>query len=401
MLRPVLTIRPNFALALLLVCLALGGTAAQEVYAQEGEGFDATQRRLEQLKELVAADEEKLSRARLRTRAGLQELDRLNREIALRRELVQTYQKRREEMELIRDSLQTRLDLAEADLEKLRTEYGSRATHAYKYGRTHSIALILAAESINQMLVRVRYLRRFADQRRERLQMIKAATTYLEEERERLEATYRQTDDLIAGARAEEAELQKAVSERQGVVSRLRRAENNLQQSIDEREAAVAEVESKLASMIAASRSRSTSPSGVDLTGPFQENRGKLPWPAIGVVREPFGEIVNEELGTKTPNPGVFIATSPQAEVKSVFEGTVISVDVMIDFGTYVIVQHGEYHSVYGNFSVLYVGQGESVVAGQSLGRSGTEAEPKGEGLFFAIFKDGQPIDPAPWLGRP
>lgn len=231
--------------------------------------------------------------------------------------------------------------------------------------------------------------------------MIKAAAVYLEQERERLEATYRQTDDLIAGARAEEAELQKAVSERQGVVSRLRRAESNLQQSIDEREAAVAEVESKLASMIAASRSRGGSPSGVDLTGPFQENRGKLPWPAIGVVREPFGEIVNEELGTKTPNPGVFIATSPQAEVKSVFEGTVISVDVMIDFGTYVIVQHGEYHSVYGNFSVLYVGQGEQIVAGQVLGRSGTEAEPKGEGVFFAIFKDGQPINPAPWLGRP
>lgn len=397
MTRPRLAIlAPAFAIAL---SVALACTAPAD--AQDGDGVDATQKRLEQLKDLVAQDEEKLSRARLQTRAGLQELDRLNREIALRRELVSTYEKRRVEIEVVRDSLQVRLDLAEADLEQLRNEYGKRAIHAYKYGRTHSIALILAAESINQMLVRVRYLKRFADQRRERLTMIEAAAAYLQTEQERLESTYRQLDDLIAGAQAEEGELQKAVAERRSVVNRLRRAESNLQEAIDEREKAVAEVEAKLTQMIAANRRTGPPSSGIDLTGPFVENRGKLPWPAIGVVREPFGEIVNEELGTRTPNPGVFIATSPQAEVKSVFAGQIISVDVMIDFGTYVIVQHGSYHSVYGNFSVLYVGQGEQVEAGHVLGRSGTEAEPKGEGVFFAIFKDGQPIDPMPWLGRP
>jgi len=384
----------------LLATLVLTLAAPLRGWAQETEDVDATERRLEQLRNLLNQDEEKLSTARLRTKAGLQELDRYNREIALRRELVATYRKRQEETIGLRDSLQKRLDLAEADLNQLRTEYGNRAIHAYKYGRVHNIALILAAESINQMLVRVRYLGRFADQRRERLAAIRAATRILEEEQRRIAEAHRNADQLIAGALAEEVELQRLVGERKSAVDRLRRAESNLQSAITERQTAVAELESRLSRLIAESRGGFV-PSGPDLTGPFVENKGKLPWPAIGVVREPFGEFVNPELGTKTPNPGIFIATSPQAQINAVFDGQVISVDIMPDFGTYVIVQHGSYHSVYGNFSILYVQQGDMISRGQQLGRAGTDAEPKGEGLFFAIFKDGQPIDPRPWLGTP
>lgn len=393
-------LRPRSTSRLFLVALVLALATPLLGLAQESEEVDATQRRLEQLRDLIDQDEEKLSTARLRTKAGLQELDRYNREIALRRELVATYRKRQEETIGLRDSLQARLDLAEADLNQLRSEYGSRATHAYKYGRVHSIALILAAESINQMLVRVRYLGRFADQRRERLAAIRAATRLLQEEQQRIAEAHRNAEQLIAGALAEEAELQRLVDERKTAVNRLRRAESNLQSAIEERQTAVAELESRLSNLIAASRGGFV-PTGPDLTVPFVENKGKLPWPAIGVVREPFGEYVNPELGTRTPNPGIFIATSPQAEVNAVFDGQVISVDIMPDFGTYVIVRHGSYHSVYGNFSLLYAQQGDMITGGQQLGRAGTDAEPKGEGIFFAIFKDGQPIDPRPWLGDP
>ena len=377
-------------------------SATQRVYAQETEAVDATRQRLEELRSMLAQDEDKLSTARTRTQAGLQELDRYNREIAIRRELVSTYRQRQEELTALSDSLQTRIDAAQSDLDRLRSEYGRRATHAYKYGRMHSIALILSSESINQMLVRVRYLRRFADQRRTRLEAIQAAAEMLETERRRIDQTHRQTDELIANAQREESELQRLIGERQSAIGRLRRAEANLRGAIEERQAAVAELETRLSRMISASRGEAgPTPGGPDLTGPFEENRGSLPWPALGVVREPFGEFVNPELGTRTPNPGIFIATSAQAAVRSVFEGHVISVDIMPDFGTYVIIQHGDYHSVYGNFSVLFVGQGQAIQSGQEIGRSGTEAEPKGEGLFFAIFKDGQPIDPTPWLGKP
>ena len=117
-------------------------------------------------------------------------------------------------------------------------------------------------------------------------------------------------------------------------------------------------------------------------------------------MREPFGDIVNPVYGTSTPNPGILIDTQPQAEVRSVFDGRVVDVDVMPDFGTIIVIQHGEYRTVYSNFSALYVNAGDYVTAGQMIGRAGTDNEPRGRSLFFAIFQNGQAIDPQPWLSR-
>jgi murein hydrolase activator len=64
-----------------------------------------------------------------------------------------------------------------ADLEReitdLREQYQMRARNAYVYGRINDLALILAAESINQMLVRARYLQRFTSRRRTKLDEIR------------------------------------------------------------------------------------------------------------------------------------------------------------------------------------------------------------------------------------
>jgi septal ring factor EnvC (AmiA/AmiB activator) len=69
-------------------------------------------------------------------------------------------------------------------------------------------------------------------------------------------------------------------------------------------------------------------------------------------------------------------------------------------YGTYLVVRHGEYLSVYSNFSSLYVSQGETVEAGQVLGLAGTEAEPRGAGVFFAVFdrSESTSVDPTQWL---
>jgi septal ring factor EnvC (AmiA/AmiB activator) len=47
---------------------------------------------------------------------------------------------------------------------------------------------------------------------------------------------------------------------------------------------------------------------------------------------------------------------------------------------------------------MTYVGEGDRVKAGQIIGRSGTDSEPKGKAVFFALFKEGRPVDPVPWL---
>jgi murein hydrolase activator len=190
-------------------------------------------------------------------------------------------------------------------------------------------------------------------------------------------------------------------------VAELRSQRSVIEADIARKRAAARELEERIRRLIAAADQRAAgareefdAAAYAALTGSFNDNRGRLPWPVRGVVREPFGNIINPVYGTTTPNPGILIDTQPQADVRAVFEGMVVDVDVMPDYGTIVVIQHGEYRSVYSNFSALYVELGDYVSAGQSLGRAGTPAEPKGPALFFAIFRSGEAIDPAPWLQR-
>ena len=120
----------------------------------------------------------------------------------------------------------------------------------------------------------------------------------------------------------------------------------------------------------------------------------------FGGIKEPFGRVVNPDLGTTTDNVGIIIETGASSEIAAVFEGHVRLIDVMPGLGRVVFVEHGDYLSVYGNFSLLYVGKGDTIRSGQILGRSGTDAEPRGRTAFFGIFHNGEPIDPQDWLSN-
>lgn len=132
----------------------------------------------------------------------------------------------------------------------------------------------------------------------------------------------------------------------------------------------------------------------------FDAQKGKLPWPSEGKVVEPFGTLVNPVYGTKAKNPGILIATDNATAVSSVYAGKVEEIYMMPVFGRVITISHGDYTTVYGNMSEVYVTEGVRVQAGEYIGHAGTENEPKGEALFFAIFQNGVESNPERWLKR-
>lgn len=334
-------------------------------------------------------------------------LETLERQIALREELIRTYEQRLRQLGFESDSLQTSLLTLSRDVESLKSEYRVRAVHAYKHGRMHDFALVLAAESINQMLIRVRYLTRFAQQRRRKLNAIAEAVQSLESRREELQKMQAETQELLADEEREERELVELQRDRREMIEELRAQRSALQSNLRRRLTEVDELETRMRELFAteATRRRETAAANparlaeyAELSGSFLGNRGRLPWPTRGVIVEPFGDVINPVHGTTTPNPGVFIGAKPSDEVRAVFRGEVLVVDIMPGFGRLVVISHGDFKSLYGNFSLIYVEEGMEVDAGQVIGRAGTTAEPKGAGVFFSVFNKGEAVDPMEWL---
>lgn len=406
---------------MVLLMVALGvvlPAGAQQVVSQEvliasgqeNDGADrerqATRQRLAELKAQIAEDRQRLSETTEAEQASLKTLEQLDRQIALRKELVRNYGRRMQQISGEMGALRTTLSSLENELEILKTQYRSRATHAYKYGRMHDLALIVSSKSINQMLVRVRYLHRFAQQRRERLTEIQTTQEETEERNEQLKNILADNERLLEEERSEQQNLERLHQSRTRVISDLRATRSTIEQSLENKRAAARDLENRIRELIAATdrdrlRARedlATAEEYAALSGSFLENRGQLPWPVKGVMREPFGDTVNPVYGTRTRNPGIIIETPSSAEVRAIFDGRIIDISVLPEYGRYVVIEHGVYKSVYSNFSDTFITEGDLVQTGQVIGQAGTPDEPKGTALFFALFKEGSPIDPSPWL---
>ncbi len=388
--------------------------AAQEVLVASGQEDDdaadrerqATRQRLAELKAQIAEDQQRLSENTQAEQASLKTLEQLDRQIALRKELVRNYGLRMQQISGEMGALRTTLSSLERELETLKTQYRSRATHAYKHGRMHDLALIASSKSINQVLVRVRYLHRFAQQRRDRLTEIRTTQEETEQRNEQLKDILADNERLLGEERSEQQSLERLHQSRTRMISDLRATRSTIEKSLENKRVAARDLENRIRELIAATdrdrlRARedlATAEEYAALSGSFLENRGQLPWPVQGVMREPFGDTVNPVYGTRTRNPGIIIETPSSAEVRAIFEGRIIDISVLPEYGRYVVIEHGVYKSVYSNFSDTFITEGDLVQTGQVIGQAGTPDEPKGTALFFALFREGSPIDPSPWL---
>ena len=406
-LAPTLPLR---RLLILLIGVGLSMPAPAQAQSDLQEERQSTQERLETLKSQIQQSESQLEETAEAEKATQERLQQLQRKIALREELVATYQQRLAELEADRGQLRDSLATFERRLDALRQEYRQRAVHAYKYSRINELALILASRSINQMLVRIRYLQRFAQERQEQRQAVQQAATEVRESRQQLEQKREQTQQLLAEARNEREHLEALEADRRQVIQKLRARRSDLKAELKQKRSQVQQLQERIEELVARAEERAASRSkearaeraaaSADLSASFKASRGDLRWPAEGAVTEGYGNRVDPVHGTQTFHPGIEIATQPEARVHSVFDGTVSGVDFVPGFGTYLVVRHGEYLSVYSNFSTLYVSQGESITAGQVLGRAGTENEPRGAAVFFAVFDraSNEPVDPRTWL---
>ena len=131
----------------------------------------------------------------------------------------------------------------------------------------------------------------------------------------------------------------------------------------------------------------------------FGALKGKLPYPAPGVIEVGFGKVVNPRFNTVTVQKGVDIRAAAGTPVRAVAEGTVAYSGWMRGYGNLLILDHGgSYHSLMAHLASVTPQVGDPVAAGDLVGEVGDTGSLKGAYLYFEIRRAGQAVDPAPWL---
>lgn len=134
----------------------------------------------------------------------------------------------------------------------------------------------------------------------------------------------------------------------------------------------------------------------------FTANKGRLPWPvSSGFISGKYGRNPHPVYPTvMVENNGIDITTANNASVQAVSGGTVIRV-MNID-GYVVMVNHGEYFTIYSNLSSAAVQVGQKIEFKQHIGTAGKNSE--GVPMMnFQIWKVGtnnssQTLNPEHWI---
>jgi len=124
----------------------------------------------------------------------------------------------------------------------------------------------------------------------------------------------------------------------------------------------------------------------------FAALQGQLAWPVTGSVHK-FGSARAEGLWD-----GVLINAEEGTEVKAVAAGKVAYSGPFQGYGSLIIIDHGQgYMTVHGFNQSLYKREGDVIAAGDVIASVGKSGGRKQSGLYFAIRKQGLPIDPLGW----
>ena len=298
---------------------------------------------------------------------------------------------------------------------------------AYKTRKSgREIAFVFSSKSISQAMRRWKYLRKISAYRRHQISAIIAQSLSLGKVIGQLEGVKQEKSVLMYENESEAKELEVDKKSKQNLVHELSGREDELRDRIRSNEKAIARLNNEISRLIAkeieaerkrkarasttAAKSRAgkgnsganentLSPQARAIGGAFSKNRGNLPWPVDrGFISQTFGVHEHPDLeGITTVNNGVDITSPKGALASAVFEGTVSAILNIPGQGQAVLVNHGEYFTVYAHLSVVLVEKGQVLRMNQHIGKVMTDDDGKAV-LQFQIWEGQEKQNPQSWL---
>ncbi len=292
-------------------------------------------------------------------------------------------------------------------IDTLTSHYSRLVMSAYKNRDARVWYMYMfASDNLGQAFRRFGYFRNLSSQMKSEAQRIRDMQDELAVKKERLDRMKKESEAVKASRQKELDELRKDENKADGVVKRLQKDRKKYQNQLTAKKKEVNALNREIARIIAAAmktddqkkKDQVRAQLDMKLDAEFANNQGKLPWPADGPVMSRFGKqyhpvYKNLEL---PPNNGVDIALAKGTSVNAVFDGVVTQVFVMPGYNQCVLVQHGNYFTLYCKMKGLVVKAGDKVKTGQALGTIDTiNGQTQ---LHFEVWKGKTPQNPEQWL---
>ena len=293
---------------------------------------------------------------------------------------------------------------------KVKEDYASMVLKSYKHkSKLNRIIFVFSANNFTQAYKRLQYYKQYVKYKDKQIKQIKLTTTLVDNVIEELDEQKNQKKSLILANEKIKINLDKENLTQKNMIVEIRSDEKRFANQIRIKQKQAQDIDKQIERIIAEATAKvknkglpefNLTAEAKLISKKFNENKGKLPWPVEkGIVILKYGKQPHPIVRTTTiQSNGVRILTSQNQEVRAIFDGKVYSIIISKNGSHAILVQHGNFFSVYKNLSEIYVKKGETIETKQVIGKLITNKSSGQTILNFSIFKDGVTQNPSAWI---
>ncbi len=413
---------PKFLLSLIFIC------TTSLMWSQESQQ-EKLEARKAQIQKEIRENEKLLQSVKKKEKSAINVIVIQSNKIKLKEKLINTTEK---QTKLLGNDMyvnQVKINKLKKELEILKADYAEMIVKSYKSRSEESRAMfLLSSENFLQAYKRAQYMKQYTNYRKMQGEEISSKSDQLLDYNGKLNVQKTAKQKLIAEKEKERLSLEKEKQEQERLVSTIKKDKNKIQSEIRKKQQesrsidkqinrivreAIAAANRKAAlerakanpsapvSKVAVSSSKiELTPESKLIADNFRANRGRLPYPVEkGFISLGYGDQPHPVFSTLTiHNSGVEITTEQGSNARAVFGGEVTSVIVLSPLNKAVMIQHGDFFTVYQNLSSVSVSKGDKVSIKQSLGRVRTNNETGKTIIKFLILQNTTYNNPQSWL---
>lgn len=316
------------------------------------------------------------------------------------------------------------IEVAQKELDEKTELFETRMRVMYENGNEIAyLDVVLGSRSFGEMLSRMETVSDIMDNDKKIVEDYKAAKQKLEDAKaayeqdkadqetykNSLESKYDELDTQRDEVQTLKNQLEDNYSQKKSEYAELEDEQAAINAEIEEISRKEAEAARKAAEEAAAAKKRqqqaaksnksNTSSSGSSSSSSSSSGRvssGGLVWPApSGSAGSGYGWRTHPIYGTRKFHKGTDIPAPGGSPVLAAASGTVVQSYYSSSYGNYIVISHGGgLMTAYAHLSARLASAGQTVSAGQQIGKVGSTGNSTGNHLHFEVYVNGSTVNP-------
>lgn len=346
---------------------------------------------------------------------AVENIENLNYKLDLQNEIIKITNN---ELNIISVSIrnnQEAINLLKKSQQSLKSQYAEMILKSYKTrSKTGKLMFIFSSVNFQQALKRIQYFKQYSEFQNNQLQKIAINTKELKSLANKLNNDKNLQLKLISDNQNVKNNISQELSNKNNLLNFISKNQTKYVREIKLKQQKTAKIDREIEKIIAraiaeSNRKKNTSsnlftltPEAKLLSNNFISNKGKLPWPVQkGYVSLKYGKQPHPVVKTATiQSNGIRIITASSQKARTIFNGTIYRIISSKNGSKTILIQHGNFFTVYKNLSTIYVNKGDKVFTKQEIGLIMTNKNSGQTILSFSLFKDNKTENPLFWIGK-